>query len=152
VDGYAHRYVRGDLVVDVLAPDGMNPPPTLDGSVKAVAVPGGSQALARAETVTVRIGDDSFVIRRPTLLAAVLIKARSLLVHHDPQAQREDLLRLPSLVEDPRATAADLSRAERRWLRRTETRLRLDGLSNLSAVDMRRARQAFRLLIREPAS
>jgi len=81
----------------------------------------------------------------------VLIKARSLLVHHDPQAQREDLLRLLSLVEDPRATAADLRRAERRWLRRAETRLRLDEPSNLSAVDMRRARQAFRLLIREPA-
>jgi len=56
VDGYAHRYLRGDLVVDVLAPDGINPPPTLDGSVKAVGVPGGSQALARPETVTVRIG------------------------------------------------------------------------------------------------
>jgi hypothetical protein len=107
--------------------------------------------LARAETVTVRIGDDSFELRRPTLLAAVLIKARSLLVHRDPEAQREDLLRLLSLVEDPRATANDLSRAERRWLRRAEARLRLDEPSNVSAVEMRRARQAFRLLIRDPS-
>jgi hypothetical protein len=29
LDGFAHRYERGDLVVDVLAPDGLNPPPEL---------------------------------------------------------------------------------------------------------------------------
>jgi hypothetical protein len=69
LDGYAHRYVRDGLIVDVLAPDGMNPPPTLDGSLKAVGVPGGSQALARAETVTVRIGDHAFSLRRPTFSA-----------------------------------------------------------------------------------
>jgi hypothetical protein len=150
-DGYAYRYVRDSLVVDVLAPDGMNPPPTLDGALKAVSVPGGTQALARAETVTVRIGGDVFSLRRPTLLGAVLIKARSLLVHHDRDAQREDLLTLLSLIEDPRAMAADLTHAERRWLRRAETQLRLDEPANLAAVDGRRARQAFRLLIREPA-
>jgi hypothetical protein len=71
LDGYAHRYVRDGLIVDVLAPDGMNPPPTLDGTLKAVGVPGGSQALARAETVTVRIADATFPLRRPTLLGAV---------------------------------------------------------------------------------
>jgi hypothetical protein len=147
LDGYAHRYVRDGLIVDVLAPDGMNPPPTLDGSSKAVGVPGGSQALARAETVTVRVGDNTFPLRRPTLLGAVLIKSRSLLVHRDPDAQREDLLRLLSLIEDPRSMSADLSRAERAWLRRAEERLGLDEPSNLSAVDMRRARQAFRLLV-----
>jgi hypothetical protein len=146
-DGYAHRYVRGELIVDVLAPDGMNPPPTLDGTVNAVGVPGGSQALARAETVIVRSGDHVFQLRRPTLLGAVLIKARSLLVHHDRAAQREDLLRLLSLVEDPGQAAAELTRAERRWLRRVEPELRLDDTSNLTAVEFRRARQAYRLLI-----
>jgi hypothetical protein len=54
---YAHRYIRDGLIVDVLAPDGIKRPATLDGSLKAVGVPGGSQALARAETVAVRIGD-----------------------------------------------------------------------------------------------
>jgi hypothetical protein len=34
-DGYAYRYVRGAVIVDVLAPDGLNPAPTLDGSRKA---------------------------------------------------------------------------------------------------------------------
>ena len=147
-DGYAHRYVRGELIVDLLAPDGMNPPPTLDGTVKAVGVPGGSQALARAETVTVRSGDHVFKLRRPTLLGALLIKARSLLVHDDPEAQREDLLRLLSLVAEPRQTAEEMSRPERQWLRRAERGLRLEETSNLTAVEMRRARQAYRLLIR----
>jgi hypothetical protein len=154
MDGYAHRYVRDGLIVDVLAPDGIKPSATLDGSLKAVGVPGGSQALARAETVTVRIGDRVFDLRRPTLLGAVLIKARSLLVHHDPEAQREDLLRLLSLVEDPRATAAEITRPERRWLRGAEPQLRFDDPSNLPAVAKRRARQTFRLLIadRTPGS
>jgi hypothetical protein len=74
LDGYAHRYVRGELIVDVLAPDGIDPPPTLDGSLKAVSVPGGSQALERSELVPVRMGERTFDLRRPTLLGAVLIK------------------------------------------------------------------------------
>ncbi len=45
LDGYAHRFVRDRLIVDVLAPDGIKPPPTLHGSHKAVGIPGGSQAL-----------------------------------------------------------------------------------------------------------
>jgi hypothetical protein len=52
LDNYAFRYVRDDLIVDVLAPDGLKPAPRLDASRSAIGVPGGSQALARAETVT----------------------------------------------------------------------------------------------------
>jgi hypothetical protein len=148
LDGFGHRYVRDGLTVDVLAPDGIDPPPTLDGSLRAVGVPGGSQALSRAEPVAVRIGERTVTLRRPTLLGAVLIKARSLLVHDDPEAQREDLLRLLSLVDDPRAMAAQVSRTERRWLRRAESRLRLDDPANLPTAEMRRARQALRLLLR----
>ena len=32
----------------------------------------------------VRVGERSFELRRPTLLGAILIKARSLMVHDDP--------------------------------------------------------------------
>jgi hypothetical protein len=120
---------------------------TLGDTRKAVGVPGGSQALARAETVTVKLGEHVFEIRRPTLLGAILIKARSLLVHRDPDAQRQDLLRLLSLVTDPRAMAASMTPAERRWLGRAEAKLRLDEPATLSALDMRRARQALRLLL-----
>jgi hypothetical protein len=70
LDGIAYRYQRGDLIVDLLAPDGLNPPPEIAGGLKAVGVPGGSQALARAEAVTVSIEGREFALRRPTLLGA----------------------------------------------------------------------------------
>ena len=150
LDGYARRYVRHGLSVDLLAPDGIKPPPDLGGGRKAIGVPGGSQALARSETVTVTVNGRSFELRRPTLLGAVLIKARSLMVHSDPEAQRADLLALLALIEDPRQMAAQLRKSERRWLRVTEPTLNLSGLSLLDADTMRRAELAYRLLIRRP--
>lgn len=147
LDGYAHRFVRNDVVVDVLAPDGIKPAPTLLGSRKAIGVPGGSQALSRSEEVEVVVGGRHFVLRRPTLLGAILIKTRSLMVHADPNAQREDLLRLLALVEDPRELAAEIKSSERNWLRTAEGRLDLDGTSQLDDEAMRLARLAFRLLV-----
>lgn len=147
LDGYAHRFVRDDLIVDVLAPDGLTPPPTLDGTQTAVGIPGGSQALNRSAEVHVRVEDRSFVLRRPTLLGAILLKARSLIVHADPDAQREDLLRLLALVADPRAVAADLKGGERRWLRDAESSLDSDAPSRLDVEQVRLGRLALRLLI-----
>jgi hypothetical protein len=147
LDGYAHRYERDGLIVDVLAPDGIQPPPSLGSGLKAISVPGGSQALARSEPVTVTVEECSFELRRPTLLGAVLIKARSLMVHSDPDSQREDLLRLLSLIEDPREVATALRKSERKWLRAAEQRLSFSSPSVLDADTMRRAEFAYRLLI-----
>lgn len=149
IDGFAHRYARGELIVDLLAPDGLNPAPDLAGGLKAVGVPGGTQALNRSEVVTVSVDGNEFELRRPTLLGAIMIKARSIMRHADPEAQREDLLRLLSLVEDPRAIAAELKSSERRWLRQTADRLDLDGLTLLDDVAVRNARLAYRILVRE---
>jgi hypothetical protein len=135
------RYQRDDLTVDGLAPDGMK---------RGVGVPGGSQALARAETVTVRVDGRAFVVRRPTLLGAILIKARSLLVHRDPEAQREDLLLLLSLVEDPRTMSQELKPSERGWLRDAAQRLELERPANVGGDRMRLAGLTLRLLLREP--
>ena len=148
LDGYGHRYERDGLVVDVLAPEGIKPPPSLGPGRKAVGVPGGSQALSRSETITVTVRSHAFELRRPSLLGAVLIKARSLMVHSDPETQREDLLRLLSLIEDPRETAAELRRTERGWLRVAGQRLNVDGPSTLDAETVRRATLAYRLLVR----
>jgi hypothetical protein len=87
------------------------------------------------------------VLRRPTLLGAILIKARSLMRHGDPDAQREDLLRLLSLVDDPRTTAADLRKSERKWLRDIEGRLAFDEPAALDRRFVRRASQTYRLLL-----
>jgi hypothetical protein len=148
-DNYAYRYERDGLIVDVLAPDGIRPPPTLDGSRYAVGIPGGSQALKRSETVTVQIDGRTFELRRPTLTGAILIKARSLLKHRDPDAQRQDLLRLLSLVPDPRAMRADLKTTERGWLRKAEAALRFDERGGGDDELVRRAELAYRLLVGE---
>jgi hypothetical protein len=148
LDGYGYRYERDGIIVDVLAPDGIKPPPALAGGVTAVGVPGGTQALDRAEEVSVRVGDRAFRLRRPTLLGAILIKARSLMVHDDPASQREDLLRLLSLVDDPRELAAELRDTERKWLRQTDARLDLRAPSLLNPDLHRRAELAYRLLVR----
>jgi hypothetical protein len=149
LDGYVHRYEREGLTVDLLAPDGIKPPPKI-GHGPAIAVPGGSQALARSETVTVTVAGRSFELRRPTLLGAVLIKARSLMVHADPAAQREDLLALLALIDDPRRMASELRTSERTWLRVVEQRLDPSALSLLDKDRTRRAELAYRLLVRDP--
>jgi hypothetical protein len=131
-------------------PDGIKPPPRLGGGRKTVGVPGGSQALSRSEAVTVTVNGRAFELRRPTLLGAILIKARSLMVHSDPETQREDLLRLLALVDDPREVAAQLRRTERAWLRATQRRLNFAGSSTLDGETMRRAALAYRLLLRNP--
>jgi hypothetical protein len=150
LDGYAHRYERDGLIVDVLAPDGIKPPPDFGAGLKAIGVPGGSQAISRSETVTVTVTGYTFELRRPTLLGAVLIKARSVMVHSDAETQREDLLRLLALIEDPREMAADLRKTERHGLRVAEQRLNLSGPSLLDRETMRRAGLAYRLLIHNP--
>jgi hypothetical protein len=146
-DGYGHRYVRDGLVVDVLAPDGMTPPPTIGPGRVAVGVPGGSQALVRQEEVGVHLAGRSFRLCRPTLLGAILIKARSLMVHHDPDAQREDLLMLLSLAQEPRVMAQELTNSERAWLRDARERLAFDRPANVGADRVRRADFALRLLV-----
>ena len=152
LDGYAHRYERDGLIVDVLAPDGVRPSASLAPGIVAVPTPGGSQALSRAETVTISVRGRAFELRRPTLLGAILIKARSLMVHSDPETQREDLLQLLALVEDPRATAQGIRKTELRWLRKARDRLNPGGLSALEPASAQRAQQAYELLIAEPRS
>jgi hypothetical protein len=81
LDGYGYRYERDGIIIDLLAPDGMRKPPALSDGVKAIGIPGGSQALTRAEPVRVITRERSFVVLRPSLTGAILIKARSLMVH-----------------------------------------------------------------------
>jgi hypothetical protein len=150
VDGYAHRYERDGLIVDVLGPDGIHPPATLGPGTVAVSAPGGTQALSRSETVTVNVDGNPFELRRPTLLGAILIKARSLMVHRDPETQREDVLQLLALVEDPRDMALEMRDTERRWLRQAGHRLNPAGFNSLDPATAQRAAQAYELLVRKP--
>lgn len=55
-DRIGHRWRRGELVVgelvvDLLAPDGLRRDPSVSGQIRTLQIPGGSQALMRAEEV-----------------------------------------------------------------------------------------------------
>jgi hypothetical protein len=74
-DGLVHRlkgYVDSDqIVIDVLAPDNVGSRADLTTSPpgRTIQVPGGTQALSRAEHVRVAVGGRVGLIPRPNLLA-----------------------------------------------------------------------------------
>ena len=117
--GHGHRFRRGDVDIDVLAPDGLNSmerrvtvPP-----LHTVEVPGGSQALQRSEVVEVEVGGRRGALPRPNLLGAILVKTRAIAVDDAKDSQRLDVAFLLTLVEDPHELAAAITSAEKRWLR-----------------------------------
>lgn len=129
-EGVGHRFVRGAVVIDLLAPDGLGERAdvTTLPPARTVRVPGGSQALRRNHPVEVRLGDRSGTIPRPDLLGALLLKARAIEVHDAPDTQRSDLAFLLSLVRDPDRLREEMSKAERRWFRnRVELKERNHG-------------------------
>lgn len=104
--------------------------------------------MARAGTVTVSVAGTTFSLRRATLLGASLIKARALMVHADPDTQRQDLIRLLALINDVRTLAAELDRSERQWLPRAADRLAFTAPSGVAVDVVRRAQLAYQLLVR----
>lgn len=54
----------------------------------------------------------------PELLGALLVKVRAIGVDDQPAAHRPDVAFLLSLVDDPDPLESDLSKSERRWLKR----------------------------------
>jgi len=78
------------------------------------------------------------------LLGEILIKARSLMVHRDPDTQREDLTQLRALIDDPRAppNSAATSAAGCATPKPGST----SPPSTAMAVDVQRATLAYRLL------
>lgn len=144
--------VQGDTV-EILGPEGMREYPRTLGSFETIMVNGGRQALKRTEKVPISIaGARPVIVRRPTLLGAILIKARAMAsVEEKLVEHREDLIRLLTLVEDPRALAdADaMTKSERKWLKAIESDMAFDDpilLTPFSETQLQRARQAFALL------
>ncbi len=120
-DNVCHRYRRGGLTVDVLAPEGLgsradlrtSPPST----VRTVQVPGGTQALRRTELVPVTTGERQGLIPRPSLIGAIVGKALAVDIDDLPEAQRQDLVLLLSLVDDPFVARDQLDRKDLQRLR-----------------------------------
>ncbi len=116
----AHRYRRGRAAVDVLAPDGVGERADLTTTPpgRTLQIPGGTQALQRAEQVAVRYGERTGVIARPTLLGSIVGKACAVDVDDVPRNQEIDLALLLSLVEDPFVLRDQLTGKDRQRLRR----------------------------------
>jgi hypothetical protein len=145
------RFSMDGQLVDVLAPDGLLRPPMTDGQFETIQIPGGTQALQRKETVTIVLDGERTRLPRPTLLGAILLKARSLPVHSKPEDQREDLITLLGLLTDPRAAAATLKKGERTWLEAIEERLNVADRAleaRFSLAQLRAADAAYTLLRR----
>jgi len=121
-DGIAHRYVRAGaprpVMIDVLAPEGVGERANLSTSPpgRTVEIPGGTQALARSETVRIAHESRHGSLPRPTLLAAIVGKAAATRLP-GPARHYRDLALLLSLVEDPFALVEELTPKDRRRLR-----------------------------------
>jgi hypothetical protein len=152
-----YRFEVDGEVVEILGSDGVRRDPKTVGNYTTFQVPGGSQALARTEIVEVSLAGASPVsLRRPSLLGAILIKARVVARRRDKfESDRQDLILLLGFVADPRAMAAELRRSERRWLLAVESLLAFadPALADLfSAEEMAAAEAAYRLLVTASAS
>lgn len=154
-DDLGYQFDLDGEVVEVLGSDGVSTDPKTIGKYTTFQVPGGTQALNRSEVVKVVMdGKPAVAMRRPSLLGAILIKARVVATERREKfdSDRQDLVLLLSLVEDPRALAAEgeLKKTERKWLRKIEETI---GFSKPPLPDLfppetlARAEQAFRLLI-----
>ncbi len=149
--GYKFK-VDGEII-EILGSEGVRSDPKTLGKHTTIQVPGGTQALHRTEIVRVSLGGSSPVeLRRPSLLGAILIKARAVAEQRDKfESDRQDLIRLLSFVEDPRALAKDekLKEPERNWLRSIESLLAFDDatLIDILGSEVPHAEKAYRLLV-----
>ena len=150
IHGIAHRYRRGGVSIDVLAPEGLGPRTdvTTTPPGQTIQVPGGTQALHRSEYLPVAFGDASGLVARPSLLGAIVCKAAAVGVDDLPDAQLLDLALLLSLLEDPLATREEMTAKDRKRLRARKVLADADHRTWRSLPDdlASRGQTAYRLL------
>lgn len=140
-------------MVEVLGSEGLEKDPNTIKPYTTIQVAGGNQALRRSERVRISVsGGDPVAIRIPSLLGAILLKARAMRAAPRKLAEhRQDLIRLLSFVAEPRelAVSGEITPIEKRWLSRVEPELDWQGpdLTALFSRDaLTNARQAYDLL------
>ncbi len=124
-DNVVHRYQRATkdpakpLKIDLLAPDGLGDKARLTTTSpgRTVQVPGGTQSLKRTEFVVVVHERRTGRIPRPTLLAAIIVKAAAIALPGEPAKHLRDVALLCALLDDPFTAAEQLARKDRQRLR-----------------------------------
>lgn len=116
--GLGHEFLRDGVAIDILAPDNLGSRASLETlhHARTLSVPGGTQALARAETVDVSLGTRKGSISFPNLLGAIILKLRAIAIDDVPEAQKADVALLLSLVNDVDELSRQLTPAEHRLL------------------------------------
>jgi hypothetical protein len=118
---------------------------------RTVQVPGSRQALDRSQLVAVRVRESEGVVRRPSLLGALVAKAAAttIAVRSNPERDWEDAALLLSLVPDPMAIRADCGRKDLRRIAKLGGMLSIDhrGWGPLGDAERRLGRATLRLLL-----
>lgn len=139
-DGYGYRYRRGEATIDLLLPEEINRQqeiPTTATGRRGLEVPGGNQALIRAERVPVQLGERIGYTRRPNLLGALIAKAAaSVADNRDADRHRDDIAVLASIA----LTAGQLRQLRRMTNDKDRRRLRL------ALKEMPAAHRSWRLI------
>ncbi len=116
-EALGHRLRRGDLILDVLATEHFPADPlvSLDPRLETFQTPGGSQAIKRREVVTASFRGREFLLPRPNLLGATILKAAASATANRPKDHR-DFAHLVAKIADPMSLRSELSGPERRLL------------------------------------
>jgi hypothetical protein len=139
-EGIAHRYLRAEATIDVLAPDNLGSRARLKlGGGRTIEAPGASQALVRSDFVMVEVTDldTPALLRRPTLVGALLGKIAAVTqIVSQSSAERAKHLRdvdsLARLLGPDDREQGQLTRKERTSLRRIAESPEMSALARRS--------------------
>lgn len=122
-ENIGHRWIRSGVKIDLLIPEGLgersSSVTTVTGA-RTVQVPGGSQEIIRAQSISVQLPDRIGHVIRPSLLGALVGKAAALEISSDPRRERHltDFASLAKLIPDPLGMRSLVSKKDRRRVSR----------------------------------
>ena len=132
-EGLQHRWRRpaDGAQIDVLLPDGVGQRTAVRqgvGGAPTLETPGGSQALARSESVTVTIEGRTGEVRRPNLIGALVMKAAAHEAIGDAAKgrHRRDFVTLSGLIAARDVRGEDVRPKDRQRLRAMIASIRND--------------------------
>jgi hypothetical protein len=139
-EGLEHRWIRGVATVDVLLPEGIGERSRsrlgASGS-PSLSTKGGTQALARSETVQVSVDGREGSVCRPNLVGALISKAaaHSNVGDRDLRRHRRDFIVLATMITASDFRSQQLTKTELRLLHAVMKAIAADRELLLSVPD-----------------